>query len=700
MSLNRTILMKMSSTKTVKLSMISICLMLALSACSSERDDSETEGIKSPDNQPMNTASEAQTQLAAINQSDSSSKAHANNDAMVDFSQLEPEVASADAYVAGKQASERMVKMKSLNHEQFMGQMSVSPKDRFIEPMSRDDFQKNTANGIMVTGEIPVSTFSIDTDTGSYATLRRWINQGRLPQQGTVRVEEMINYFDYHYPAPSMNEAPFSVHTELAPSPYNANKVLLKIGLKGYELTKSQLGASNLVFLLDVSGSMSANDKLPLLKTSLKLLSQQLTEQDNISILVYAGATGVVLDGCKGNDIDAISQALDNLKAGGSTNGGAGIQKAYQLAQKHFIPSGVNRVILATDGDFNVGMTDHQALMDLIEAKRDKGIALTTLGFGQGNYNDHLMEQLADKGNGQYAYIDNLNEARKVLVDELSSTLMTIAKDVKIQMEFNPALVSEYRLIGYENRVLNREDFNNDKVDAGEIGAGHTVTALYELSYVDSPNQANDALRYGMDKQTGQEKYSRDEIAFLKLRYKPVDEVTSQLLSYPIRLDSSVKTLAQTSDDFRFSAAVAGLGQLLNNSHYIHDLNYSGVINLAQSALGKDEFGYRHEFIQLAKNSELLSTQEPVVSQQAPIKARRLVSPVVEMRVTPLPKSGHLPRPLPEIHVEHPQSGHLPYSQSKTNIDLPSSAHYIAPHIKEKQLEIDKGVQGVQTFQQ
>lgn len=495
--------------------------------------------------------------------------------------------------------------------------MSIAPmpRDYAAIPLAQNKFEQQVQNGIMVAGEIPVSTFSIDVDTGSYATLRRMLREGRLPEKGTVRVEEMLNYFAYDYPLPAKNAAPFSVTTELAPSPYNDDMMLLRIGLKGYDLPKSQLGASNLVFLLDVSGSMASVDKLPLLQTALKLLTAQLSAQDKVSIVVYAGAAGVVLDGASGNDTQTLTYALEQLSAGGSTNGGQGITQAYQLAKKHFIPNGINRVILATDGDFNVGVTDFDDLIALIEKEKDHGIGLTTLGFGFGNYNDQLMEQLADKGNGNYAYIDTLNEARKVLVDELSSTLFTIAKDVKVQVEFNPALVSEYRLIGYENRALAREDFNNDKVDAGEIGAGHTVTALYELRYVEAGNRMNDKLRYGVDAQTGQEKYSREEIAFLKLRYKLPAQTQSQLLSYPIRLDQSVKQLEQASDDFRFAAAVAGLGQLLNGSHYLHQFDYTKLSLLARSALGDDPFGYRHEFVQLMETAAAIEQ-----SNQLPIK--------------------------------------------------------------------------------
>ncbi|MGI2204157.1 vWA domain-containing protein [Shewanella oncorhynchi] len=506
--------------------------------------------------------------------------------------------------------------MQMSTHGAVMGMnIAPMPSDYAAIPLAQNKFEPLVQNGIMVAGEIPVSTFSIDVDTGSYATLRRMLREGRLPEKGTVRVEEMLNYFSYDYPLPAKNAAPFSVTTELAPSPYNDDMMLLRIGLKGYDLPKSQLGASNLVFLLDVSGSMASADKLPLLQTALKLLTAQLSAQDKVSIVVYAGAAGIVLDGASGNDTQTLTYALEQLSAGGSTNGGQGITQAYQLAKKHFIPHGINRVILATDGDFNVGMTDFDDLIALIEKEKDHGIGLTTLGFGLGNYNDQLMEQLANKGNGNYAYIDTLNEARKVLVDELSSSLFTIAKDVKVQVEFNPALVSEYRLIGYENRALAREDFNNDKVDAGEIGAGHTVTALYELRYVEAGQMANDKLRYGVDAQTGQEKYSREEIAFLKLRYKLPEQTQSQLLSYPIRLDQNVKLLEQASDDFRFAAAVAGLGQLLNGSHYLHQFDYTKLSQLARSALGDDPFGYRHEFVQLMETAAAIEQ-----SNHVPIK--------------------------------------------------------------------------------
>ncbi len=365
------------------------------------------------------------------------------------------------------------------------------------EPTDREQYAHQDDNPVKRAAEQPVSTFSIDVDTGSYANVRRFLNEGRLPPRDAVRVEEMLNYFDYDYPLPDSRQPPFRVSTELAPTPWNPKTRLLAIGVKGYDVPKTQLPPANLVFLIDVSGSMEAPDKIGLLKPALKLLVRQLRPEDKVAIAVYAGAAGMVLEPTPGSQKAKIEAALDRLSAGGSTNGGAGIQLAYNLARDGFVKDGVNRVILATDGDFNVGTVNFEALKNLVETQRKSGVALTTLGFGTGNYNDRLMEQLADAGNGNYAYIDTLQEANKTLVEQMSATLLTIAKDVKIQIEFNPALVEEYRLIGYENRVLRREDFSNDAVDAGDIGAGHTVTALYEIALKGSGGGLTEPLRYG-----------------------------------------------------------------------------------------------------------------------------------------------------------------------------------------------------------
>ncbi len=474
------------------------------------------------------------------------------------------------------------------------------------EPVNRENYAHFDDNGVKLVAEAPVSTFSIDVDTGAYSNVRRMLNNGQLPVEDAVRVEELINYFSYDYPMPKNSNQPFAVTTEIGVTPWNPATHILHIGIKGYDGSMDSLPASNLVFLVDVSGSMESADKLGLLKSSLKLLSRQMRSEDSISIVVYAGASGVVLEPVAGNETARISQALDELSAGGRTNGAAGIRTAYQLAEQAFIEDGINRVILATDGDFNVGTVNFEALKDLVEEKRKSGISLTTLGFGTGNYNDHLMEQLADAGNGNYAYIDTLNEAQKVLVDEISSTLNTIAKDVKIQLEFNPAVVAEYRLIGYENRALNREDFNNDKVDAGEIGAGHTVTALYEISLVGSNSRSIDPLRYSRMRVAGKD--HKDEIALLRLRYKLPDSSTSKLIERPVKTADIVNTLEKTSDRFRFSASVAGFGQLLRGGRYTDNYQYDDVLELARNARGRDAFGYRGEFISLVNLAKSLQT--------------------------------------------------------------------------------------------
>ena len=466
------------------------------------------------------------------------------------------------------------------------------------QPTDRENYAQIEGNPVKRAAEQPVSTFSIDVDTGSYANVRRFLSGGRLPPHDAVRVEELVNYFDYDYPPPDGRQPPFRVSTELAPAPWNPKTLLLAIGIKGYDLPKTELPPANLVFLIDVSGSMQDPAKLDLLKPALKLLVRQLRPQDKVAIAVYAGAAGMVLEPISGGQKAKIEAALDRLSAGGSTNGGAGIQLAYNLAREGFVEGGVNRVILATDGDFNVGTVSFEALKNLVETQRKSGIALTTLGFGAGNYNDRLMEQLADAGNGNYAYIDTLQEANKVLVEQMSATLLTIAKDVKIQIEFNPALVEEYRLIGYENRVLRREDFSNDAVDAGDIGAGHTVTALYEIALKGSGGSLTEPLRYGQPA-VADSAARGDEIAFLRLRYKQPDGEASRLQEWPIRRDQSVKDWRETGDRFRFAAAVAGFGQLLRGGRYTASFGYDDVLALARAARGSDPFGYRGEFLTL-----------------------------------------------------------------------------------------------------
>lgn len=475
--------------------------------------------------------------------------------------------------------------------------------------INRDQYQHFDESGIFLAKEQPVSTFSIDVDTGSYSNVRRMLNDGYMPPQDAVRLEEFVNYFNYDYQAPDSTEQPFAVNTQVFSAPWNQNAYLMQVGIKGFEPQQQELPPSNLVFLIDVSGSMNGPDRLGLVKKSLKMLAQQSSEQDRISIVVYAGASGVVLEPTKGNDRLAIEQALDRLSAGGSTNGGAGIELAYRMAEQAFIKDGINRVILATDGDFNVGTVNREQLIDLVERKRESGISFTTLGFGRGNFNEYLMEQLADKGNGNYGYIDSLQEARKLLVEQRAGTLMTIAKDVKIQVEFNPQVVAEYRLLGYENRALNREDFNNDKVDAGEIGAGHTVTALYEVVLVGSEGRRVDELRYG-EKEVQQQKLA-DEAALVKIRYKKPDEDNSKLISHVIKRQQ-FNTDKSVAGDSQFAASVAGFAQLLRGGRYLNGWDWQQAIELAQNSKGADKDGYRGEMIQLMKMAQLLDQKQTV----------------------------------------------------------------------------------------
>jgi Ca-activated chloride channel family protein len=477
------------------------------------------------------------------------------------------------------------------------------------EPLDRENYDRFDDNPVYLAAEDPVSTFSVDVDTASYSNVRRLLNQGQLPQHSAVRVEELINYFSYQYPVPESADTPFSLYTEMGPSPWHADRQLLHIGIQGYQLPAEALPPANLVFLIDVSGSMQSPDKLELLKSSLKLLVRQLDGQDRLSIAVYAGAAGTVLEPTPGSQQAKIFSAINQLTAGGSTNGGAGIHLAYALAQQNLQTDGINRVILATDGDFNVGTTSQQALKDLVAEKRKSGIALTVLGFGSGNYNDALMQELSQIGNGNAAYIDTLNEARKVLVDELAQTLNIIAKDVKIQVEFNPAVVAEYRLIGYETRHLEREDFNNDAVDAGDIGAGHTVTALYELALTDSAGTLIDPLRYQAGSQT--QVTSDAELGFLKLRYKQPQNSTSTLISKPLLRQDIVSTLAATSSNYQFSAAVAAFGALLRGGDYLNGFGFQQALALASQARGNDAFGYRGEFLSMLRTAEVLATPAP-----------------------------------------------------------------------------------------
>ncbi len=451
----------------------------------------------------------------------------------------------------------------------------------------------------------PLSTFSIDVDAASYSNIRRFINQGRMPPADAVRIEEMINYFTYDYPQPD-GDVPFSMSNEVSECPWNDAHKLVHIGLQGKKIATKDLPPSNIVFLLDVSGSMNMADKLPLLKRAFNLLVNELRKEDRVAIVVYAGAAGLVLPSTPGNQKETILSAIENLYAGGCTAGGAGIRLAYDVATKNFIKDGNNRVILATDGDFNVGASSDAEMMRLIEEERQKGVFLSVLGFGQGNLKDSKMEKIADKGNGNFSYIDNIMEAQKVLVSEMGATLFTIAKDVKLQIEFNPVRVKSYRLIGYEDRILAKEDFNDDKKDAGEIGAGHSVTALYEIVPAGKPEKSGkvDELKYQMSGIT-QAAYE-NELLTVKIRYKDPDGDKSKLLSFVV-MDPDRK-IEDSSNNFRFSAAVAEMGMLLRDSRFKGDAGYEQVLSLARGSVGADAHGYRAEFIRLVETCRNLAS--------------------------------------------------------------------------------------------
>ncbi|MBH24568.1 MAG: hypothetical protein CMH57_08970 [Myxococcales bacterium] len=466
----------------------------------------------------------------------------------------------------------------------------------------RDDLEPVDDNPFLTVASKPLSTFSIDVDTASYSNVRRYLKRHVAPPRDAVRIEEMINYFDYDYAPPSGGEAPFAVHVETASSPWSPENRLVRIGLKGRVVEAEQRPVSNLVFLLDVSGSMSAQNKLPLLKQSLGMLLERLGEKDRVAIVVYAGASGLALPSTSCAERATIMRAMDNLQAGGSTNGAAGIELAYQVAVENFIEGGTNRVILATDGDFNVGTSSRSALTTMIEQKAKSGVFLSVLGFGM-SHNDGTLEKLADKGNGNYAFIDTASEARKVLVEQLSGTLVTIAKDVKIQVEFNPAHVASYRLVGYNNRLLAARDFNDDTKDAGEIGAGHAVTAIYEIV----PTRAATSEKTGVDPLKYQAKPRLTpaadslELLNLKLRYKQPDGHTSALLQFPV--SDSGERLEAASADMKFAVAVASFGQLLRRSPHAGDVGLSEVLALARQGQGQDRHGYRAEFMQLVQNA-------------------------------------------------------------------------------------------------
>lgn len=490
------------------------------------------------------------------------------------------------------------------------------PEPVIVEEQNRDRFENFDTNPVKQALRDPVSTFSIDVDTASYSFVRSSLKRNGLPNPDAVRVEEMINYFPYNWAGPEDASTPFNSTVTVMPSPWNEHTKLMHVAIKGYDVQPAEKPRANLVFLIDTSGSMNQPDKLPLLKTSFRMLLDRLDAEDSISIVTYAGHAGTALEPTKASEKAKILNVIDSLGARGSTAGAAGIEQAYRLAEQAFVKDGVNRVMLATDGDFNVGVSDDASLKRMIEKKRESGIFLSVFGFGHGNYNDQLMQTLAQNGNGQAAYIDTVAEAQKTLVEEAGSTLFPIAKDVKIQVEFNPARVAEYRLIGYETRALNREDFNNDRIDAGDIGSGHSVTAIYEITQVGSPAVTSDALRYAANQDAQDEKTVQidgerqvgveDEYAFLKLRYKLPNEDTSKLITTPVTASNEIGGLAAASDDHRFSVAVAAFGQKLRDTDQTSNYGYDEILKLAQAARGSDPYGYRAEFLSLVRIADAL----------------------------------------------------------------------------------------------
>lgn len=475
----------------------------------------------------------------------------------------------------------------------------VSQPGRMAGDIDREKYPEAKTNPLKLVAAEPVSTFSIDVDTASYANVRRYLNDGMLPPKDAVRVEELINYFDYNYTLPKTRERPFETTVALVPSPWATGKTLLHIGLQGYDIRPAERPALNLVLLLDTSGSMGPDDRLPLAKKAIRMLIDDLTAKDRVSMVVYAGSAGVVLEPTPGDQKNKLLGALDQLQAGGSTAGGEGIALAYAMAERNFNKAAINRVVQFTDGDFNVGIADPKRLEDFVSRKRETGIYLTELGFGEGNYNDLMMQKLAQAGNGIAAYIDTLAEARKVLHDQMQSALLPIADDVKIQVEFNPARIAEYRLIGYETRMLNREDFNNDKIDAGEIGAGANVTAIYELTPVGGRTLI-DPLRY--QSAPAPAAAAGTEIAFLKIRYKPPGAKNSILIERPITNADARPDIATAPESTRFATAVAAYGQMLRGDPYMDkSYGWNQALALAQGARGDDPFGWRAEFVQLVR---------------------------------------------------------------------------------------------------
>ena len=554
------------------LSLLSIAIITACGATTSHNDISHAE--------PNQTASEL-VEIKATAPATSHQKA--------------VKIATAATYESTIVSDEVMVLTGSSLYDRTIIDNDMS------QPIENREKYANTAiSPIKIVADEPVSTFSTDVDTASYTNARRYLEHGSLPPADAIRVEEFINYFDYGLKAPTDMREPIAIETELTPTPWNENTQLMRVSLQAYKSNMADLPPLNLVFLLDVSGSMGNPDKLPLMQKSFNLLVDQLRPQDHVSIVVYAGDSGVTLEPTAGDQKQTIINAINQLRSGGSTHGSAGIHLAYELAQANFDKDSINRVIIGTDGDFNVGTVGIDSLKDLIESKRESGVFLNVLGFGTGNYNDHLMEELSNHGNGVAYYIDSYQEARKIFSEQLTATLQTVAKDVKIQVEFNPENVAEYRLIGYDNRQLNREDFNNDKIDAGEMGSGHTVTALYEIVPTQGEFRFNDPLRYTTTQTKAAQPIS-SELAFVKVRYKLPNNSHSELMNIPVK-----QVVNDASDTMGFVTGVAAFAEQLRQSPYVQNFNYADTETLIQTGLENDRWGYRQQLLQLVRNAQSL----------------------------------------------------------------------------------------------
>jgi Ca-activated chloride channel family protein len=572
--------------------MLTAGLSIALvTACSPSNDIASPASAPSPDIVAAGEAAEADSDSAAIVVTGQRA-----NEAVYDSPVAITAIASENRSAPPPPAASRVVVTGSALYAPPRTDVTTP----FYQDVGRDKFTATEQNSFKVALDEPVSTFSIDVDTASYSFVRAALNRNVLPQPAAVRTEELINYFPYDYPAAQSAQRPFSTNIAVFPSPWTEGRKLVRVGIKGYTIGRTTRPRANLVFLVDTSGSMNHPTKLPLVKQSLAMLLDQLDDNDRVSIVTYAGSAGTALEPTPAGQKSKILAALNQLGAGGSTAGAEGIRQAYALAERNLDPRGVNRVILATDGDFNVGITDQNELKGYIERERGKGIFLSVLGFGMGNYNDALMQTLAQNGNGAAAYIDTIGEARKTLVDEATSTLFPIAKDVKIQVEFNPATVAEYRLVGYETRMLKREDFDNDKIDAGDVGSGQTVTAIYEIVPVGGPRAIGD-LRYGKPAPRVADAGRAGEYGFVKIRYKLPKSATSQLIATPINRMVEFARFADAPQDARFAAGVASFAELLRGGRYNGSITYDDVLKIVSGARGRDDFGYRMELVNLIR---------------------------------------------------------------------------------------------------